>query len=75
MSLATAFSSKLLRSARTQLRAESFRPMTVLSKQSAEEYKKLVGSHPSLVTWSQHVLWILPVDKCSQGFLLKLCYS
>lgn len=39
MSLATA-SSKILRSTRAQLRAESFRPMTVLSKQSAEEYKK-----------------------------------
>jgi hypothetical protein len=36
-------SSKILRSARTQLRAEAFRPMTVLSKQSAEEYKKKVS--------------------------------
>lgn len=42
MSLATV-SSKILRSARTQFRAEGFRPMTVLSKQSAEEYKKQVG--------------------------------
>ena len=41
MSLAT-LSSKILRSARTHVRAESMRPMTVLSKQSAEEYKKQV---------------------------------
>ena len=49
MSLATV-SSKILRSARTQFRAEAFRPMTVLSKQSAEEYKKQVGFIPSEVS-------------------------
>ena len=42
MSLAT-LSSKILRSARTHVvRADTMRPMTVLSKQSAEEYKKQV---------------------------------
>lgn len=39
MSLAT-LSSKILRSSRTYVRSEAMRPMTVLSKQSAEEYKK-----------------------------------
>lgn len=41
MSLATV-SSKILRSARTQLHAQGMRPMTVLSKESAETYKQKV---------------------------------